>query len=286
MPSHGQMYWRALKGRVNYGKEWIPNWPLYEPVRLGMVTELHRSQGIRTLVGDNKLGDYGIKQPGTNEGPEFGPLKVTLGKLSDYSFGTDASLRDWHWLGEARGGARIAFQKGAGLILEAEGLKRRKLTNTDALYKAIQDAVENERMKPGRSIVIAVETASSIMYVGTHTGNSSINIKLKAGISPAGLSLASFAQGFSRESGTGDAFATPIAKGGVTAFQAVTVGTRGIFWWRQIPIRVASFEGDATVINLAMAERDFSEDDYVYRFPSDPAESAPRPTRLTDDSGF
>jgi hypothetical protein len=280
------MYWRALKRRVSYGKGWIPNWPLYEPVRLGLVTELHRSHGIRALVGDNKLGYYHIKQPGTTEGPVSGPLKVTVGKLSECSFETDANLEGWHWLGDASAGARIAFQKGAGLLLEAEGLKRRRLTNTDALYEAIRVAVVNKRMKPGRSIVIAVETASSIMYVGTYTGDSSINIKLKAGIAPAGLSLASFALGFSRESHTGDAFATPIAKGGVTAFQAVTVGTKGIFRWREIPIRVAAFEGDATLINLAMAEQDFSEDDYVYRFPSDPAEPASRPTITTDDSGF
>ncbi len=280
------MYWRVLKGRVSYGKGWIPNWPLYEPVRLGLITELHRSHGIRTLVGDNKFSNYDIKRPGTTEGPVAGPLRVKAGKLSEYSFETNASLRGWHWLGEASGGARIAFQKGAGLVLEAEGLKRRRLTNTDALYEAIRGAVVNKRMRPGTSIVIAVETASSIMYVGTHTGNSSINIKLKAGIAPAGLSLASFAPGFSEESHTGDAFATPIAKGGVTAFQAVTVGTKGIFWWREIPIRAAKFEGDATVINLAMAERDFSEDDYVYRFPSDSAEPTSRPTIMTDDSGF
>lgn len=285
MPSHGQMYWRALKRRVSYGKGWIPNWPLYEPVRLGLVTELHRSHGIRTLVGDNKLGDYDIKRPGTTEGPVSGPLKVTVGKLSECSFGTDASLKGWHWLGEASAGARIAFQKGAGLFLEAEDLKRKRLTNTDALYEAIRDAVVNKRMRPGRSIVIAVETASSIMYVSTNTGDSSINIKLKVGIAPAGLSLASFAPGFSQESRTGDAFATPMAKGGVTAFQAVTVGTKGIFWWREIPIRAAAFEGDTTVINLAMAERDISADDYVYMFPSDPAESS-RSTTMTDDSGF
>jgi hypothetical protein len=280
------MYWRTLKRRVSYGKGWIPNWPLYEPVRLGLVTELHRSHGIRTLVGDNNFGNYDIKQPGTTKGPVSGPLKVTAGKLSEYSFGTNASLQGWHWLGKASAGARFSFKKGAGLVLEAEDLERRKLTNTDALYEAIRDAVANENMKPGRSIVIAVETASSIMYVGTHTGNSSINIKLEAEIAPAGLSLASFAPGFSQESRTGDAFATSIAKGGVTAFQAVTVGTKGIFWWREIPIRAAAFEGDATVINLAMAEQDFSEDDYVYRFPSDPAEPAPHPTTITDDSGF
>lgn len=211
---------------------------------------------------------------------------MTAGKLSGISFGTDASLEGWHWLGEASAGVHIAFQKGAGLLLEAENLKRRELTNTDALYKAIRDAVADKRMKPGRSIVIAVETASSIMYVGTHTGDSSINIKLKVGIAPAGISLASFAPGFSQESHTGDAFATPIAKGGVTAFQAVTVGTKGIFRWREIPIRAAAFEGDATLINLAIAEQDFSEDDYVYRFPSDPAEPPSRPTKLTDDSRF
>ena len=237
-------------------------------------------------MGDNKLGDYDIEQPGTTQGPVSGPLKVTAGKLAEFSFGTDASLQGWHWLGKASAGAHIAFQKGGGLLLEAEGLKRRKLTNTDALYGAIRDAVVNKRMKPGRSIVIAVETASSIMYVGTHTGESSINIKLKAEIAPAGLSLASFAPGFSQESRTGDAFATSIAKGGVTAFQAVTVGTKGIFRWREIPIRVAAFEGDATLINLAIAEQDFSKDDYVYIFPSDPAEPASRPTTMTDDSGF
>ena len=285
MPSHGQMYWRVLKKRVSYGKEWIPRLPLHEPVRLGLVTELHRSQGIRTLVGDNELGHYDIERPGTTDGPVSGPFKVISGKISECSFGSDASLQDWHWLGKASAGAHIAFQKGSGLLLEAESLKREQLTNTDALYDAIRDAVANKRMKPGRTIVIAVETASSIMYVGTHTGESSINIKLKAALAPAGLTLASFAPGFSQESRTGDAFATSIAKDSVTAFQAVTVGTKGIFPWRQIPIRAAAFDGDATLINLAIAERDFSEDDYIYRFPSDPAEPASR-TKLIDDSGF
>jgi hypothetical protein len=279
------MYRKVLKRRVSYGKGWIPNWPLQEPVRLGLITELHRSKGLRTLVGDNKFSDYDIKRPGTTGGPVSGPLEVKAGKLSECSFETNASLEHWHWLGRASGGARIAFQKGAGLVLEAEGLKRRRLTGTDALYKAIQDAVENKRMPLGRSIVIAVETASSIMYVSTLTGNTSINLKLKAAIAPAGLSLASFAPGFTRESRTGDAIATPLPEGGVTAFQAVTVGTKGIFWWREIKIRTAKFAGGDATIDLAMAERDFSEDDYVYRFPSDPGEPVSRP-KITGDSEF
>jgi hypothetical protein len=280
------MYWRVLKKRASYGKGWIPNWPPAEPVKLGWVTELHRNDGIRTLLGVNKLQAYDIQRPGTTQGPAASHLTITAGKLSECKVETDASMKDWHWLGEASAGARVVFQRGTGLRLEAEGLNRRKLVNTDALYKAIRNAVKTKDLKPGRSIIIAVETAQSVMYVSTYTGGSSINLKLKAAVAPAGLSLASFAPGFSVESRTGDVFATAVPKGGVTAFQAVTIGTKGIFFWREIPIRAAGFEGDATAINIAMAEQDFSEDDYVYKFPPDPVESASRSVIITDDSGF
>jgi hypothetical protein len=242
---------------------------LQEQVKLGRVAVLERDYGVRTLNGKNKLQDYGIKPKAAISGNSFGPLHVNFGKETVVNFGQEANLEGWHWLGAASAGAVATFGKHGGFRMEATVLQRRWLPDTDSLNDAIRVAVKQGRLGRGKSIVIEVETAETAVFVASSGSGGSIRLKLSASVKPAGVTLASFAGGFTQESSSEGtralAFSNPIT----TAFRAVTAGHKGLFFWRDIPIRIAAAKGDSRLLNQDVAEADFTDDDYYIRFNAD-----------------
>ena len=266
MLSEGEMYWRALKNKARYGKGWVPNWPLQEQVKLGRVAILERDSGVRTLNGKNKLQDYGIEPKAAISGNSFGPLYMNFGKKTVVNFGEDAELEGWHWLGTASVGAVATFGKRGGFCMEATVLQRRWFPDTDNLNDAIRDAVKQGRLGRGKTIVIEVETAETAMFIASSDKEGSIRLKLGASVKPVGVTLASFAGGFTKESSSEGTRALAFSKLITTAFRAVTVGREGLFFWRDIPIRRAAAKGDSRLLNQDLAEAEFTDDDYYLRF--------------------
>lgn len=276
MPSHGKMYWTDLRKKRAYPKGWLPNWPLQATVRLGQVGELSydRQSGVKTLYGQDSLARLGIKSRRPVAGNPFGPLQVSYGTQTDVKFGTDAKVEGWGWLGSAGAGVDATFGRKGGFELEAVEIQRRSYPDVDGLKQALREAVEAEKLRPGKTIVVEVETAKAALFIASEGAGAALKMKLAAGITPVGVSLATFSVGFDIEKKSGSVqvvkFPTPVA----LAFRAVTVGTKGIFFWREIPIRAATFSGDAMSLNIALAEEEFTDKDYLVRFEAAPSSAA------------
>jgi hypothetical protein len=276
--SLGTMYSQALKAKVGYAKGWILNWPLQESITIGRVADKVFSVGDGySLWGDGRLQeDYGVAAGQPQAGPEVGPLIATDGTVTNFNIGIRGSTPDLSWLGNAAAGVSASFGKGGGFRLEASKLQRSTLPSTAALMKSLRQAVNEKRLVPGNTIVIGVETATTAFVVASENSDGSLQLTLTADVQPGAIiTLATFATGFTCQSSKNGARAIAFPNPVTTAFQAVTVGRRGIFFWREIPIKIMLSDGDTWLANLSYAEKDFTKDDYFTMFDSQLDEHVP-----------
>jgi hypothetical protein len=277
MASLGTMYGQALKAQAGYGAGWIPHWPLQDSNELGRVAdEVYSSDHEYSLSGQGKLKDYGIKTGKPVTGAEQGSISATHGTIKSFDVGLGGSTPGLNWLGNAEAGASVSFGDDGGFRLDAYGLQRSSLPDLAALKSSLRAAAQKGRLSPGNTIVIGIETATTVFVVACKGKSGALKLKLKAALQPGAIiTMASLAAGFAIQSSAGSATATAFPGRVTTAFQAVTVGRRGIFFWREIPIRILLESGDTWGANLDYAESYFTDEDYFTTFDK-PIEKRPR----------
>ena len=75
-----------------------------------------------------------------------------------------------------------------------------------------------------------------------------------------------FSLGFSVRVQTGKALIHAYPNPITTAFKALTVGAKGLWWWRQIDVVAAGISGDLPAVQSAMREAKLTENDYYLVF--------------------
>ena len=270
MASLGEMYTRALADDLGYQRGWIPNWPPSFPVELGRVGELvyDRDTGIVSLDGNNKLSDYGITAGPAEDGPAAGPRTFSWGSDTNVQLGVDANIPGWEWLGIAGAGVglKASFGRDGGLQAEADGLRHRSLPDTDSLRSALRSAGQKGSIPVGKSIVVELESAENSMIVASESSSGSLQVATSADVKSASVTLAKFSLGFSVRAQTGKALAQAYPHRITTAFKALTVGTKGIWWWRRIDVFVAGITGDSNLLESALREAELTAVDYYVMF--------------------
>jgi hypothetical protein len=270
MASLGEMYTRALADDLAYQRGWIPNWPPSFPVELGRVGEIvhdHKS-GIVSLEGNNKLTDYEITPGPAEDGPVLGPRTFSWGSETKVKFEVNAKLPGWGWLAiaGAHAGFKASFGHDGGMQAESDNPQHHGLPDTDGLRKALREAGKNGKIEVGKSIVVELESADKAMIVASESSSGALQVSTSADVQAGGVRLANFALGCNVYTQTGKALVQPYPNRITTAFKALTIGTKGIWWWRRIDVSVAAFGGDAARLRSTLQEDELTADDYYVMY--------------------
>lgn len=268
MASLGEMYSHALGEKLAYQKGWVPNWPPSFPVELGRVGEIVRDgrTGVVSLDGNNRLEDYGITRPPEQVGPKTGPRSFSWGTETKVDFGVGASTKGFEWLGAASVGLRATFGKEGGLQAEAVAPRHHGFCDSDSLRADLLAAAKLGKLRCGKALVVEFEQVERAVVIASESSSGSIEGSVSADLAPSGVSLSSFATGLAVRSRSGQAVVSSYPEPTVTAFKALVVGTRGLWWWRHIAITMANFSGEDARLRSAFVESQLDDDDYDVRF--------------------
>lgn len=268
MASLGEMYTRALADDLAYQRGWIPNWPPSFPVELGRVGKIvyDHASGITSLEGNNKLAAYEIIPGAAEDGPVGGSRTFSWGSKTTVEFEVNAALPGWQWLAGARAGLKASFGHDGGMQAEADNPQHHSLPDTDNLRNALCEAGKNGLIEIGKSIVVEIESADKAMIVASESSSGALQVSTSADVLVGGVRLANFALGCNVHKQTGKAVVQSYPNRITTAFKALTIGTKGIWWWRHIDVSVAAFDGDVTRFRSALQEAELTAEDYYVMY--------------------
>lgn len=257
------MYVEALEHEFQLARGWYANWPMSTPVALGDVGTLEENfeTGITSFRPSNRLPDYDIPFTHTPATDPVGDMTLTYGADTHLEFGLDASLDGWKWLGNAKAGFQAGFGSSGGLHAEFSGIRRGRIEDLDSLRDNLLDAKRREAVKPYRAVVVEVDTVDIGMILASTKSTAKVKVSTDVDLKPAQIKLVSFAGSFAVKSNEGSALIQPMTKPFTSAFRALVVGTRGIWWWKHTVIFGAADLSPER--RMEATENELSDDDYL-----------------------
>lgn len=262
----GNMYVDVLEDQFQLARGWYANWPLSTPVALGDVGTLEENfeTGITSFRPSNRLPDYGIPFLATPSTEPVGDLTLTYGAETHLEFGLDASLDGWKWLGNATAGFQAGFGSSGGLHAEFSDIRRVRIEDLDSLRDNLLDAKRGETLMYYRAVVVEVDTVDIGMILASTNSTAKVKVSTDVDLKPAQIKLVSFAGSFAVKSNDGSALIQPMTKPFTSAFRALVVGKRGIWWWKHIVIFGAADMSPEQ--RMEAIENELSDGDYLLMY--------------------
>lgn len=233
----GNIYREAWSGQFGLGRGWIPNWWPGTPIALG-------TRGVATSEGLRYQGtasDIGVDvRPGRAENFS-GSWEFSSSRDIEASFGVDATVPGWEWLGNAQAGLSLSFSRGLGMYISAGPMGVERAADVDELSAALLLAAKGGRVAPGQSLVVEVQSTSNAVILASNGGGGEFKAFVNAELGESGAlgSVASCAGRLNVHRQSGSLTKQEYPNRVVIAYRVLTLGTRGWWWWREIAVRSA-----------------------------------------------
>jgi hypothetical protein len=235
MDSLGRVYRDALERQYDLPQGWVANWPAGSDYVLGQVGTIDDDGHF--AVGAT-LSDVGVAasqdpEPGMTDGPE----QFQSSNDIEFAIETDASLPAWKFIGNAKAGLRVGFEKHAGVLVAVGSARRQRLANIDGLKRKLISAAEQRKLHAGQAVIVEMQVAESGLVITSAGGSGELEATTSFDVGPTGTpKLLNFAADLDvkRQSAAMDHATYP--NGFITAFRVVKLGRRGWWFWRRFTV--------------------------------------------------
>lgn len=268
----GEIYTKALRDVYGLPQGWLANWPPGADYILGQVGTVD-DDGHFAVGGT--LADKGITAsedpaPGMADGPE----QFQSSNDIQVEIGVDASLPAWKFIGNAKAGVRIGFQKNSGVVVAIGSANRVRLANIDGVKDSLLTAASTGVLRKGQSVILEMQVADSGLVVSSRGGSGEMTATTNFDVGGTGApKLLNFAADFNVKSSTAAMDHATFPNGFIPSFRVVTLGERGWWFWRHVVLVGVAGPG------LDDPELTLDRDDYFAPYPD-----AEFPERVTIDT--
>jgi hypothetical protein len=260
------VYGRALIEHFGFSDDddrWVTNWPPVARLDLAEVGRVSRGG----FVFGGTLAEHGIPYTVETVDPSQpvpeAKWDFTSSNSISISIKADASLPAWAKVVNAKASLECSFGKDSGVVISAEQLLIERLTNQDALKRAMIEAYRRKVLSIGSAVPVERMRCSKAVVMGSEGSSGSLKVASSAGIQ-AGASPVSFAASFDIVEKSSTVTAFGLANGCTFGARVLVIVKTGILWWRHIVVRGITQPTDADYLSLL--EMQASDSDYFAKF--------------------
>jgi len=258
-------YQDAWIDKFGLGKGWAANWWPGTPVALGQRGVMRNGQ----LQYQGHVSDYGVSfDLDPTPGPESGNWDFASSREASWSFGADASVPGWHWLGSAKAGVQAHFGSEEALLFSAVQSRIERVANVDRLKSDLRTTALQQGMPLGQSVVVERQIARNAVLLVSAGSAAEFRATADADVTvPGGAgTIASLAGHLSVQTQSGGISKQEYPDGLVVGFRIVTLGEKGFFLWRRVVVELAGPTAGPAYRDVREPDLDEPADDYLVYF--------------------